>query len=364
LHDETVAGITFGFDGTCSHCREHDRLELEYPTGNAGVTKLQAIADRVRREGRNHEYDVVVGISGGCDSSCLLYLTTQLGLRPLAVHFDNGWNMPVAEGNIRRVTETLGVNLQRQTVDRAEYDDICRAFLLSGVPDIDIANDIGLTTVLYRAAEDHHVKTIFIGHSFRTEGFAPVGWTYMDGRYIASVHQEYGAVPMSTFPNLWLKDFVRRTSIKRFRPLYYMNYAKEEAKEFLSRECGWQWYGGHHLENQFTAFVSKWFLPRRYGIDKRLLEYSALIRSGQMTREEGLELISQPVECDPNLVEMVEARLGFSDSDLEALLRQPRKTHRDFRTYKRFFEHTRPFWWAMYKLNRVPKSFYVKYASR
>jgi len=361
LHDETVKGITFGPDGVCSHCQAHDRLEQEYPTGETGRRKLIAIADRLRQEGRGNEYDVIVGVSGGCDSSYLLYYTTQLGLRPLAVHFDNNWNTPIAKENIRRVTDTLDADLQYRGVDRAEYDDICRAFLLSGVPDADVANDIALTTALYEAAEAHNVRSIFIGHSFRTEGFAPIGWTYMDGRYIADVHKRYGSVPMETYPNLRLRDFIRWTAIKRFRPLYYLDYVKAEAMGLLAEALGWQWYGGHHLENRYTAFVSKWFLPRRYGIDKRLSGYSALVRSGQMTREEGLELLSHPVECDPELVEEVRERLGLSEFDMDTILSQPGKTYRDFRTYKPIFERTRPFWWLMYKLNRIPKSFYAKY---
>ena len=149
--------------------------------------------------------------------------------------------------------------------------------------------------------------------------------------------------------------------IKKIRPLYYMNYVKEEAMALLSRELSWKWYGGHHLENRFTAFWHTYFAPRRWGIDSRLLGYSALVRSGQMSREYGLELISKPQEHDPELLEMVKKRLGFSDDEFERIMNLPKRTYRDFKTYKKTFERLRFLFWILYKLNRVPKSFYIKF---
>jgi N-acetyl sugar amidotransferase len=365
LYNETVPGIILDSDGICNYCHLHDRLEVEYPTGYKGIKRLREISRRIKRAGRGKQYNVIVGISGGCDSSYLLYLTKEkLGLRPLAVHFDNTWNSGIAIDNIHNVTKSLNVDLYTYTVDSKEYDDICRAFLRSSVQDVDIANDIGFTTVLYLAAEMHDVRSIFIGHSFRTEGIAPIGWTYMDGEYIESVQRQYGTRTLETFPNLWLSDFLRWAAvkkIKRFRPLYYIDYIKEEAKRFLSDNLGWQWYGGHHLENQFTSFVSTYFLPRRYGIDVRLLGYAALVRSGQMDRDRGLKLLQEP-QGELELVEMVKDRLQLSGREFDRIMHQPKKTYKDFRTYKRIFECTRLFWWLMYKLNRVPKSFYIKYA--
>jgi len=366
LYDETVPGLTLDSDGICNYCHIHNQLDREYPTGPEGEKRLSRIADKIKKEGRGRKYDVAVGISGGCDSSYLLYVTRQLGLRPLAVHFDNTWNSEIAINNIHNVTKLLNVDLLTYAVDSKEYDDICRAFLNSGVRDVDIPNDIALTTTLYRAAETHGIEYIFIGHSFRTEGIAPLGWTYMDGKYIESVQRRYGTRPLKTFPNLWLSDFVRWAAIKgirRYRPLYYVDYVKEDVKRFLSDNLGWQWYGGHHLENQFTAFIVTYFLPKRYGVDMRLLGYAALIRSGQMERSRGLDLIRQPPQCDPQLVKMVKDRLQFSREEFERMMDAPRRTHQDFKTYKRFSERTRWFWWLMYKLDRIPKSFYIKYTA-
>ena len=363
LYDETVSKIVFDSRGVCNYCHLHDQLDREYPMGSEGERKLHQITNKVKRTGCDKKYDVAVGISGGCDSSYLLYITKQLGLRPLAVHFDNGWNTDTAVTNMANVTKSLGVDMYTVKVDSKEYDDICRSFLKSGVSDIDIANDIGLATALYIGAEKYNIKYIFIGHSFRTEGIAPLGWTYMDGKYIESIQNQYGTCALKTLPNLWLSDFLRWSAIKgikRIRPLYYVDYVKEDVKKFLSSNFGWKWYGGHHFEKQFTNF-HLYFMWKRYGVDMRLLEHSALVRSEQMSRKRGLELIKQPPKYNLKLIGEVRKRLGLSQKELDDIIKQPRKTYRDFKTYKQVFEDTRWFWWLMYKLNRIPKSFYIKY---
>jgi hypothetical protein len=296
----------------------------------------------------------------------MLYLAKRLDLRPLAVHFDNTWDSTIAVENIHDALKRLDSDLYTYVVDNKEYDDIYRSFLKAGVPDIECPTDIGLAAVLNMAAEKYGVRYLFEGHSFRTEGIAPLGWIYMDGKYIQSVQKQFGTMPLKTFPNMLLPDFVKWTTllgIKKIRPLYYINYVKKEAMALLTRELGWEWYGGHHLENRFTAFWHTYFMPQRYGADTRKIEYSALVRSGQMTREQGLELLQQPRAYDPELVAMVKKRLGFDDAEFERLMALPKKTYRDYPTYKKTFERMKPFWWLMYKLNRVPKSFYIKFTS-
>jgi N-acetyl sugar amidotransferase len=364
LYDETVSNIIFDENGVCNYCHIHDQLNQEYPTGVEGKLRLEAISERIRKAGRGKPYDVIVGVSGGADSSYLVYLAKELGLRPLGVHFDNTWDSTVAVENIHDVLKKLDVDLHTYVVDNKEYDDIYRSFLQAGVPDVEAPTDIGLAAVLNMAAEKYGIKYIFEGHSFRTEGVAPLGWIYMDGKYIQSVQKQYGTMPLKTYPNMLMPSFIKWTAIlqlKKIRPLYYIDYVKKDAMSMLSQELGWEWYGGHHLENRFTAFWHTYFMPKRYGIDTRLLGHAALVRSGQITREQGLEMLSQPQEHDPELLEMVKKRLGFSDEEFEQLMNLPRRTYRDFKTYKPTFERMRPFWWLMYKLNRVPKSFYIKF---
>lgn len=367
VYDSETPGISFDDQGICNYCRLQEGLEQEYPKGEAGEKKLLAIVDQIKKAGRGKKYDCVVGISGGCDSSFMLYKMKEYGLRPLAAHFDNTWNSTIATENMTNLLKGLNVDLFTYVVDNKEYDDIYRSFMKAGVPDLEIPTDIGLAATLNMAAEKYGVQYVIEGHSFRTEGISPIGWTYMDGKYIESVQKTFGNYPLKTYPNMKLFRFLKWmivNRIKKIRPLWYLDHNKEETKKFLSENFGWKWYGGHHLENRFTAFYHSYILPRRWGIDKRKNGYSALIRSRQMTQTEALELLKQPHYLEPGIVEFVKKRLGFSDDEFEVLMNLPKRSYREFETYKKTFEKMRPFFWLMYKLDRVPKSFYVKYTSK
>lgn len=366
LYSGDIPGITFGPDGQCSYCDLHDQMDAQYPVGDLGDAALEKMADDLRRAGSGQEFDCIVGVSGGCDSSYLVHLLVQLGVRPLAVHFDNTWNSPIATSNIYCVLEELDVPLETYVVDNKEYDDIYRSFMLAGVKDVEAPTDIGFMGTLYRAAAKHGVKHIVEGHSFRTEGVSPLGWLYMDGGYVKGVHERFGVVPMATYPNMAFWDFVRWSAlsgIRRLRPLYHLDYHKEPTKQFLADTYGWQWYGGHHLENRFTAFYHSYLLPQRFGIDMRILGFSGLIRSGQMTRVEGAKLMVEPPVCDPDVLGLVKKRLGFDEVEFERVMTAPIHDYREFPTYKKRFERLRPLFWALYKLDRVPKSFYVKFCT-
>jgi imidazoleglycerol phosphate synthase cyclase subunit len=359
-----VPFITFDDHGVCNYCRTLDTLAAEYPRGDAGWAVLEHLAERIRAEQRTKQYDVAVGVSGGCDSSYMLVLAKQLGLRPLAVHFDNTWNSRIAVENIQRMLRALDVDLHTYVVDNEEYDDIYRAFFESGTPDVEAPTDLALAVVLNQACEQHGIRHIFEGHSYRTEGISPIGWLYMDGRYIPTVHRRFGHRPMKTYPNMPLGKFLKWTVAQRLvkiRPLYYLDYQKEATKKMLQERYGWQWYGGHHLENRFTAFFHTYFWPRRWGIDGRLLGNCALVWAGQMTRAEAAAELAGPPVYDPGLVEFVKQRLRYSDEEFERVMTLPKKTYLDYPNYKKTFERLRPLFWFLYKTNRVPKSFYLKY---
>jgi N-acetyl sugar amidotransferase len=365
IYDDTVPNISFDHEGVCNYCRQIETLEKEYPMGAEGEARLRKIVDEMRAAGRGKKYDAVIGVSGGCDSSYLVHQMKEVyGLRLLAAHFDNTWNSTIATENIHNVLDKLGVDLFTIVVDNKEYDDIYRSFFKAGVRDIDCATDIALATTLYRAAEKFGIKYMIEGHSFRTEGVAPLGWVYMDGKYIQSVHRQFGKLPMKTFPNLWLYkqlQWMLFGRIKKIRPLYYMNYDKEAAKKLLAEKYGWQWYGGHHLENRFTAFAHSYFFPRRWNMDFRIAGYSAYCRNGWMTREEALRLMAEPPHLEAGLLEFLKKRLSFSDEEFESLMTMPKKSYKDYSTYKQAFERMRPFFWLMYKMDLIPKSFYMKY---
>ncbi|HVT05049.1 MAG TPA: N-acetyl sugar amidotransferase [Thermoanaerobaculia bacterium] len=366
IYPESIPAITFDEKGVCSYCHTHDALAAEYPIGEAGARRLKEISNEIREAGRGKRYDVIVGVSGGCDSTFMLLKARELGLRPLAVHFDNTWDSTIAVQNIHNALKKLDIDLFTYVVDNEEYDDIYRSFLQAGVADIEAPTDIGLAVTLYKACEKYGVKYMFEGHSFRTEGISPLGWLYMDGKYIESVQKQYGTRPLRTFPNLKLYSFIKWTAfsgIKKIRPLYYMEYHKEETKELLGRELGWQWYGGHHLENRFTAFFHSYFFPKRWGYDGRLLGEAALVRSGQITREQALAHIAEPQSFDPELIELVKKRLGYTDEEFTRLMNLPKRTYREFRTYKKTFERLRPLFYILYKMDRVPKSFFMKFTA-
>ena len=307
VYDENTPGIHFDADGVCNYCALSDQLNREYPAGDEGAVRLRSMAEAIRADGKGKKYDVIVGVSGGCDSSLMLMQAVDLGLRPLAVHFDNTWDSVTAVENIHHVLKALNVELHTLVVDNREYDDIERAFIMSGTPDLDTPTDIGLASTLYLAAVKYGVKHIFEGHSFRTEGVNPLGWQYMDAKYIQSVHRQYGALPMKTFPNMWLTSQIHWRVIRRIRmhrPLYHLDHVKEQSKRMLAERFGWQWYGGHHLENRLTAFTHYYFAPRRLQADYRINGFAALVRAGQMDRADAIDQLSRPQQIDWEIVEM------------------------------------------------------------
>lgn len=364
LYDETIADCVINENGICNYCLRHDRLEKEYPNDNNGEKKLEQIFSEIKKQGKKERYDCVLGISGGCDSSYLLDFCVKSGLRPLAVHFNNGWDTQIAKHNMTCMCSKLNIDYIEYSVNTNEMDDIFRSFLLSGVIDIDAATDIGLITTLYKVAHEKGIKYIIEGHSFRTEGIQPLSWAYVDGKYISDVHKKYGSIPMKTFPNLWIKDFIKWVcidKIKRIRPLYYLNYNKKQVKQYLKEMYGWKDYSSHHCENEFTKFNYEFFLRKKVQVDERINEYSALIRSKQLDRNDALELLKAEVKCPVELIEKIKNRLNISDSQFKQIMNSPIRSYHDFKTYKKFFILTRPLWYILYKKGIVPKSFYLKY---
>ena len=343
LMTDQTPNIYFDEAGVCNYCHAHDDMEKRYPIDKV---RLQDILDKVHTDGIDNEFDCVVGVSGGCDSMYMLWRLVKQGMNPIAVHWDNNWNSMTAKENMRRVTEKLDIPVETIGVSEAEYDDICRSFLLGGTIDMDIPNDIALTEVLYRVADKYDVGYIMNGHSFRTEGFTPLGWTYMDGKYIESVHDKFGRVPMTEFPNLTIDKFLGyvHKKIRRVRPLYHMNFNKKYAKEALNREFGWEWYGGHHAENLYTKFIGNYMLFWKFKKDLRYVEYSALVRSGQVNRDAAWVFIHHPPQIEPEIIDLVKERLRLDGEQFESIIRSPVKTYLDYETYhEEFKQHRKEF---------------------
>lgn len=369
LYDSTVPNIVFDGQGVCNYCHDIDVVSEKFPGGSQGEQEFGKVVAKIKRDGKGKKYDVIIGVSGGADSSYLVHLAIQYGLRPLAVHYDNTWNSSIAVENIRNVLDKLGVELWTHVVDNEEYDDLYKAIIRAGSPDLEAPTDLALASTINIAAAKHKVKYVLEGHSFRTEGMSPLGWLYMDAKYIDSMHKAHGTLKkLKSYPHMWFRrqlKWMLFNRLKKIRPLWYLDYDKEKTKKMLEKEYGWKWYGGHHLENRITAFYHTYFLPRRFGFDQRKNGYAALVRSGQMSREEGLDILSKPPECDMNLVNMVRKRWGLeNDSEWLELMTGPIRYYTEFKTYKPMFERLRPFFYVMAKFELIPWSFYMKYTKK
>ncbi|RPG49568.1 MAG: N-acetyl sugar amidotransferase [Gammaproteobacteria bacterium TMED104] len=368
IYDETTPSIEFNESGICNYCLMIDQLSDEYGTGRKKGKKIfESIITKIKSDGRNKEYDCVIGVSGGTDSSYMLHMIKEWGLRPLAVHYDNTWNTSIATQNIKVMLDRLGIDLYTHVVDNSEADSIFKAFFYASVPELDAATDLALAEVLYRAANHVGVKYIIEGHSFKTEGVAALGDVYFDGKYISSINKKFGTKKIKTYPLMTFMRFMKWVLVKRIkkiRPLWYLDYSKESARKILEQEYGWKYYGGHHLENRLTAFVHTNYLPQKFGRDLRDLTLSAKARSGIISREAALKEYRQSISYEPGLVDYFKKRLEITDNEYKRVMSMKTKTFRDYPSYKKLFETLRPLFYLLYKSNLVPKSFYIKYTSK
>jgi len=365
IYDERVASITFDEEGVCNYCHQVDNLVKEYGTGlPKGDEKFHSIVDEIKRAGKNKKYDCIVGVSGGTDSSYMLYLAKQWGLRPLAVHYDNTWNSAIATENIRKVLTALDVDLYTHVVDNKESDDIFKSFFYADVAEIEAATDLALAEVMYRAAWKYGVKYVLEGHSFITEGITPVGRNYFDGKYIKSIHKRFGKFPIKSYPLMTFSRFLfwsMFAKIRKIRPFWYIDYNKEEARAFLEKEYDWKYYGGHHLENRMTAFFHGIYAPQKFNTDFRNNTLSASVRNGQMPRVEAWKEYNTAPNVEKDLLEYFKKRLKLSDEEYEKIMQREPKSWTQYPTYKKRFELLRPLFKILAKANLVPMSFYLKY---
>ena len=295
IYDSSIPKIEFDEKGECNYCKMSDDLAKMYSTGKPeGYKKFGEILNAIKKAGKGKKYDCVVGASGGTDSSFMLHLAVkEWGLRPLAVHYDNTWNTSYATENIRKVTTKLNIDLYTHVIDNKESDDIIKSFFKSGVAEIDAPTDLAFAEVHYRAASKYGIKYILEGHTFMEEGVSPLSDVYFDGRYISSINKKYGTMPIKTYPLMTFFRFMKWVlykRIKKIRPLWYLDYSKENARKTLEKVYGWKYYGGHHLENRLTAFTHQIYLPKKFEKDLRNLSLAASVRSGSMSHEKALEI--------------------------------------------------------------------------
>ena len=365
--DTTVEDIWFDEKGECKYCKIYDEMEKEHPLGPSLDIELQNIVKKIVRNGRKKKYDCIVGVSGGRDSTYTLLTAVNLGLRPLAVHFDNGWNSNISVQNIKKACEKLKVDLYTIVADWEEFKDLQISFLKASTPDADIPTDYAIYSVLYHVANREGIKYIFNGHSFRTEGTSPISWTYMDPLYVRAVHKKFGKIKrFRSFPHmslLKLQYYIWIKGIREIRLMEYINYKKNEVDGILAKELDWKYYGGHHHENLYTKFFQSYYLPKKFNIDKRKIELSALVRSGQIDRQTALlEIKEIPYEYDKKVVEYAINKLCITKSDWEEIMKTPIKSHNAYKTYLPYIRlFKRPIKLAT-KLKILPYILYLKYA--
>jgi N-acetyl sugar amidotransferase len=337
----TIADPTVSFDasGLCSHCQRYDAL---YPKrvlrGDAASRELSALVGRMKAEGRGRDYDCIIGVSGGVDSTYVAYLVKEMGLRPLAIHLDNGWNSELAVKNIERVLKNLGIDLHTRVLDWDEFRSLQVAFIRASTPDGEVPSDHAIFALLWHEAAQRGIRYIVSGMNFATEAMSVPHWAYghSDWRYIKNVNRRFGARKLDTYPHFSLIQLAWWNVVRRIRTvsiLNYLDYRKEDAIRILTDQLGWQYYGGKHHESIYTRFWQGYVLPRKFGIDKRLGHCSDLINSGQMTKEEARHEMARPPYSE-ELAEQdrtyVIKKLRLSSDEFDELMAQPPRKYTDF----------------------------------
>ena len=344
IMDTSDSKITFDTRGWCEYCNNYfTNILPNWHTDERGEKEVLRQAERVRRDGRKRDHDCLLGISGGVDSSYLTYVAKEkLGLRPLIFHVDAGWNSQQAVNNIERLVDALDLDLHTEVVYWLEMKDLQLAFFKAQVPHLDTPQDHAFFAALYNFAAKHRFKYILTGGNYSTECVRePLEWHYhaSDLRQLKDIHRHFGTRPLKTFPmaDIFTYRLYYRyvKGVRVLRPLNYVPYIKEEAMRLLVDRFGWQRYAHKHYESRFTRFYEGFWLPTKFGFDKRRAHFSSLILTNQMTREEALERIAKAAYDEATIgqdFEYIATKLDVSVAELEALLHGPKKSFRDYKS--------------------------------
>jgi len=326
--DESNPAITFDADGQCDCCRDaRQRLPHEWWPGDEGTRRMESMVALLKEQGRGRPYDAMVGLSGGIDSAYLAHLAArQHGLRLLAVHVDGGWNSEPAVRNIESIVRKLDLDLHTYVVEWQEMRDLQLSFLKASVLNQDIPQDHAFFSTLYRTAQRFGIRHFLSGVNFASESVVPRGWGYpsMDGGHAKAIQRRFGTMALDTYPFMTMPKFLWMTRVRKqlhvHRPLNYVDYNKEAARRELTQLYGWRDYGGKHSESRFTKFYQETYLPRKFGFDKRRLHLSSLIVAGQITRDDALAELAEPIAPADQLrrdLRFVAKKLGLTPSQLE-----------------------------------------------
>ncbi len=342
IMDTTDPEIYFDENGVCNHCLKFEnQLKKNWFTNEEGKKKLDAIINQIKIDGKNKKYDCVIGLSGGVDSSYLAYILRKLypELRILAIHIDGGWNSELAVHNIENIVKILGIDLYTGVVPWEEMQDLQLAFFKSQLANQDVPQDHTFFATLYHVANKNGIKYFLSGGNLATESILPSSWGYnaMDATQLKAVHKKFGKKKLKKYEIVsFFKRKVYYPYFKKFRiirPLDFLPYLKDEAKETIKSELNWRDYGGKHHESKFTKFFQAHWLPTKFGFDKRKAHLSSLIVSGQMTRDEALKELEKPLYDETELKEdkeFISKKLGISLEEFETIMQQSNKTFLDY----------------------------------
>ncbi|CRQ60079.1 N-acetyl sugar amidotransferase [Pseudomonas aeruginosa] len=344
IMDTSDPHIHFDQQGVCEYCQNFDEaIKPNWHTDKHGEAELKRLAEVIKRDGKGRDFDCIIGLSGGLDSSYVSYVAKEkMGLRPLLFHVDAGWNTDQAVGNIEKLVDGLGLDLYTEVINWEEMKDLQVAFLKSQISDQDLPQDAAFFSALYKFARAHKIKYVLTGGNFSTECCREPeewgGYPGIDKRLFKDIHKRFGTRTLKTFPIvdiLAYKIYYRYVlGMQVIRPLNLLPYVKKDAEETLQRLYGWQSFQHKHHESRFTRFYEDYWLPRKFGYEKRRAHFSSLIMIGQMTREEALERISKP-EMDENFLhsefEYVANKLDLSIEDLQFIFDGENKTFHDYK---------------------------------
>lgn len=349
--------ITFDEKGICNYYYDYNKAALENTLlGEAGKQNIQQLISKIKRAGKGKKYDCIMGLSGGVDSTYIAYLAKHHGLRPLAVHFDNGWNSELAVMNIQNIVTKLDIDLYTYVVNWDEFKDIQLSYLAASVVDIEVVTDHAISGTLARLAKKYSIKYSLSGSNVVTEFIMPPAWIFNKSDHInlKNIHQQYGKVPLNSYPlyTTYLKKYLQ--NIIKFESIELLNsvpYDKQSIKKFIEKELGWRDYGGKHYESIFTKFYQAHILPTKFKIDKRKAHLSTLIFSGQITRQEALTELALPLYNEIELrrdLDYVLKKLSLSVTEFQHFMDMPAKSHNIFKResslYSRYplFKFLRP----------------------
>ncbi|MGB1315617.1 MAG: N-acetyl sugar amidotransferase [Chitinophagales bacterium] len=337
--DTSDPEILFDENGNCNHCNEFlEKTSKRVYQGEKTDKELKQLVEKIKKDGKKYEFDCLIGVSGGIDSSYVAYLVKDLGLRPLAVHMDNGWNSEEAVLNIKNICNKLNIEYQSYVLDWEVFKDVQLSVLKSSIVEVEIPTDVAIPAALHKIAAENNIKYIVSGGNFATEGILPDKWFYnaKDLKLLKSIYKKFGTKDFSKFPTFdWKKEMYYKLvkGIKMFYILNYVNYDKDEAMEFLKNKLDWRYYGGKHYESKFTGFAQSYIQPVKFDVDYRKATFSTQICMGTMTRKEAIEnLKAKSYNENTYLDEMayVAKKLGLTTEEFKQILEEPAKSYKNY----------------------------------